>query len=200
MPKLDNFDQVQESTAGDFTQFDPGVYMCSIQAVRTEWTDSQGKEWTADDKQYVKLILDIAEGENAGRFSDDYWAGDDKDWGHTLFMSWKDTALGMLKHTFSALDEANKGFDAQAAFEADKWELFIGKKLLVVWRGEEYTGNNGMTKVRVRPDRAVTTDDNPKVTVELQDGSKCAWEEYKAKPAEVSTTVANDGVYTDVPF
>jgi len=198
MPKLDKtFDDVQESGAGEFVQFDPGVYMCRIQAVRTNWVDGRGQMWTSDQKSYVKLIVDVDEGEHAGRFSDEYWASEEKDWGHTLYMSWTERALGMLKHTFAAMDEANPGFDAKAAFEADAWDKFVGKRILVVWRGEEYTANNGTVRVRTRPDRAVTASDKPKVTVELPGGEKVPWDDYKARPVEQAAQDADD---VSVPF
>ena len=197
MPKLDaKFDKAQESTAGECAAFDPGTYMCRVQAVRTEWTDAGGRHWTSDDKQYVKLIIDIAEGEHAGRFSDDYWAGEDRDWGHTLYMSWKESALGMLKHTFSSFDECNAGFDSRAAFEADKWTMFVGKLLLVSWQGEEYDGNDGKKRVRVRPDRAVTDSDSVKPYV-LADGQRVPLEEYRSVNA---TAAVPDDTYDDVPF
>lgn len=200
MPKLDQtFDNAQESTAQEFRSMEPGAYMCRVQAVRTEWTDAAGKRWTSDDKNYVKLILDIAEGENEGRFSDDYWQGSDKDWGHTLFMSWTERALGMLKHTFSAFDEANAGFDARAAFEADRWEMFVGKLLLVAWSGQEYESNTGELRLRVRPDRALTGSDNMKAKVEKLDGTRVDYEEWLGGKTAQAASAPSD-TYSDVPF
>lgn len=216
MPKLGNdYESAAESTATDFKAMEPGVYMCRIQAVRTEWTDSSGKKWRSGDggepaseKSYVKLIIDVDEGEHAGRFSDEYWAGEDKDYGHTLYMSWSPNALGMLKHTFSSLDEANPGFDAKAAFEADQWMMFVGKRLLVEWNGQEYESNTGDTRLRVRPNRALVAADKPRTKVELLDGEKVDYSEWKdgganqGYHAQGSSTPSDGGspYDADVPF
>ena len=197
MPKLnEEFAATPESSAGEYKNLQPGVYMCRIQAVRTEGETSQG-EWTSEEKQYVKLVLDIAEGEFAEYFSDEYWEGESKDWGHSMYMSWKSTDYGMLKHTFSSINEANAGFDAQAAFEADKWEMFVDKFILVQWNGEEYEANNGDIRLRVRPDRAVTDSDNVHVKVTKLDGTKVDADEYSV-PTLAEQAAAD--TYSDVPF
>lgn len=199
MPKLDNFDQVEESTAKEFKTMDPGVYMCRVQAIRTEGDDARGNHWTSDRKQYVVVVVDVDEGEHAGKFSEDYWAGEDKDYAHRFYMSWKETARGMLKHTFRAFDEANSGFDSQAAFEADKWEMFVGKRVLVQWNGREYESNRGEVRMSVRPDRALTGDDNPRAKVELLDGTTVDFDDYEARKVQASTSPADP--YADsVPF
>ena len=210
MPKLgETFDKAAESSASNSsTTFDPGVYMCRVQAVRTEWEDAKGTRWTSAEKEYVKLILDIDEGPQQGRFSDDYWAGEDKDWGHTLYMSWKETALGMLKHTFASINEANNGFDAQAAFEADKWQMFIGRRIRVYWDAQEYEANNGEVRIRVRPSRAVTESDRIKPKVKRLNGALCDYDDWRAvmgggdAPAATSTASAAPSAYKtdDVPF
>lgn len=205
MPKLDmeKYTSASESTSSEFVPFVPDNYMCRIQAVRTEWTDSRGTQWTSEQKQYVKLILDIDEGDFAGRFSEDYWEGEERDWGHTLYMSWSDRAYGILKHTFVALNEANPGFDAEAAFSADRWDLFIGKRIRVSWQGEEYQ-YNGETRCRVKPDKAIIASENPKAKVKLPDGSKEDYADWKERvlyanqrnQRSASTPYSTD----DIPF
>ncbi|MBQ9020614.1 MAG: hypothetical protein IJ113_01165 [Eggerthellaceae bacterium] len=198
MPKLgDSYTNATESKGGERKRLEPGVYMSRVQAVRTSGTDARGNAWDSDGKQYVKLILDIDDGEFAGNFSDEYWQGEERDWGHTLYMSFKESAYGMLKHTFNAFNEANGGFDAQAAFEADKWDMFIGKKLLVHWAGEEYEANNGETRVRVRPDRALTSDDNQRAKVKLLDGKRVDYAEYSQPEQSAPSAPYSD---ENVPF
>lgn len=202
MPKLDStFEEAQESTVGSgYEPMEPGAYMCRVQAVRTQGTDARGATWTASGKQYVVLILDVDEGEHAGKFSDEYWAGEDKDYGHRLYMSWKPSAMGMLKHTFAAFEDANAGFDARAAFEADRWELFVGRRLRVQWNAREYESNRGELRYSVRPDRALTATDKPRTVIELLGGEKADFAEYKALRAAASAAAPAAAYGDDIPF
>ena len=147
-----NREEYEKATAfsgDDFPRMQAGGYVARIQAVRTTGTDSQNKHIDyVNDKQYVKLIYDIAEGDFAGRYSDDFWAGEDKDYAHCIYLSWKN--MNALKGNIASLDESNPGFDAMAALEADKWELFIGKLVGIVLGEEEYVGNNGEIKTRFK--------------------------------------------------
>ena len=205
MPKLDptEWEAANESTAGgDFKAMTPGVYMCEIKGVQTEW-DTRDGHVTSDERQCVRVLLDVAEGEFAGELSRPFFA--DKEYARLVYMSWKPTALGMLKHTFKALDEANPGFDSKAAFEADKWTMFVGKRCLVQFNGREYTNDRGYTNVSARPDRILTADDNPKIKVELENGTKVDWDDYEAAsdtPAPRRSTAATAAAYddSDVPF
>lgn len=205
MPKFDReaYNNAAESTSGggDSKRMEPGVYTCIITGVETEWETSQGLQ-KSEDRQCVRVIVDVAEGEFAGEFGRDFYEG--REWMHALYMSWKPQALGLLKHTFAALDEANPGFDSMKAFESDKWTLFIGKKCLVSWNGRERTNDKGYTNVNVRPDRFVTSTDNPKITVELEStGDKVTWAEYQdIKSAPKSSTGGTSVAYADetIPF
>ena len=135
-------------TNGEFQKMGAGGYVVAVQAVRTQGEDSYHRPVNyVDEKQYVKLIYDVIEGEHAGRFSDDYWTGEDKDYAHCFYLSWKN--LGALKGSMTAFDESNPGFDAMAAFRADQWGLFVGKKFGIVVGEEEYIGNDGTLKTRL---------------------------------------------------
>lgn len=200
MPKLgEEFEQAEEAKAYEYKAMEPGAYMCKVQQVLTEGTLSRST-WTSDEKQYVMLLLDIDEGEHAGKFSDTYWEG--KEYAHRLYMSWKPSAMGMLKHTFAAFKDANPGFDARAAFEADKWDLFAGKRLLVLWNGQEYESNTGELRMSVRPDRALTADDKPRPKVEKLDGERVDYADWQASQAQASTSPAPaaDPYADSVPF
>ena len=148
MPKIDkNEYAAAETVGGEFKRMPAGGYVCAIQAVRTDGKDGYGRAIDyVQEKMYVKLIFDVIEGEYAGYYSDDYWATPERDYGHQFFLSWKN--LGALKNAITCLDESNPGFDAMAAFEADQWELFIGKKMGLVIGEEEYTANDGSIKTR----------------------------------------------------
>lgn len=202
MPKLDKteWEAASESGAGEIKRMTPGIYDCIITGVQTEWETASGIQ-KSEDRQCVRLLLDVADGEFAGEFSSEFYK--DKPYMHCLYMSWSPRALGMLKHTFHGLDEANPGFDAMAAFEADQWTMFIGKKCRVAWNGTERTNDKGYTNVNARPDRILTIDDNPKIKVELESGGKCDWEDYVEKDAApTQSTAPTAAPYStdDIPF
>lgn len=149
MPKI-NMQDYESATAntGEYQRMGAGGYVLTIQAVRTSGKDGSGRVIDyVNARDYALLIYDVAEGEFAGRFSDDYWAGEDKDYGHRLYLSWKN--MGAFKNFIQCLDESNPGFDALAAFEADNWALFIGKKIGAVFGEEEYRANDGSIKTRL---------------------------------------------------
>ena len=184
MPKI-NHDEYDAATAssggGDFQRMGAGGYVTEIQAVRTDAVDT---------RQYVKLIFDIAEGELAGKFSDDYWAGEDRDWGHQFFMSWKN--MQAFKNVIGCLDESNPGFDALAAFEADNGSMFIGKKLGIVFGEEEYLANDGTVKTRLGFGRAKSVQD-------IRDG-RFKVPPLKKLPEDAAAPAAPADTYSDVPF
>ncbi len=148
MPKVFSREEYEtaKSTAGDgeYKRMPAGGYVVRIQAVRTK-DDDRGIDYVRD-KQYVKLIYDVAEGEFAGKFSDDYWSGEDKDYAHQVYLSWKNQKAA--ERALVCIEESNPGFDAFAAFDADKWELFVGKSVGLVLGEEEYLGNDGNVKTR----------------------------------------------------
>jgi len=201
MPKI-NQDEYKAASAmtGEYKRMGAGGYVCAIQAVRTKGTDSYGREIDyVNEKDYVVLIYDIIEGEFAGNFSTDYWVGEEKDYGHRFFLSWKN--YGALKNTLQSLDESNPGFDSMAALEADKWELFIGKKIGLVFGEEEYRGNDGSIKTRLSLPRAKSIQD-------IRDGKFRTPAIKKIEGAESSTDAFVEGktdlppvsAYDDVPF
>ncbi len=202
MPKI-NMRDYEEATAstGDYQRMGAGGYVAQIQAVRTDGPASYGKGRIdyVNSKEYVKLIYDIAEGDFAGRFSDDYWSGEDKDYGHQIFLSWKN--MGAFKGNIQALDESNPGFDALAAFQADRWELFIGKKVGIVLGEEEYRANDGSVKTKLGLPRLKSVQDirAGKFKVPAPKKLKDDEQSYNAAPAAPS---GNGGsVYDeDVPF
>ena len=152
MPKIDmnEYNAAAETSGGGREQMVPGAYIATVQAIRTEGETLYGA-WTSDEKQYVIVVFDIAEGPFAGEFSRDWYMKDgrldpDKDYLHRDYLSWKN--LGFLKHKLKAFSESNPGFDAEAAFFADKWEMFIGKRFGAVLDGEVSTNESGYDRWR----------------------------------------------------
>lgn len=201
MPKIDReaYEAATETTGGGIAQMTPGAYVLKIVAIRTEGTDSYGRKWTSGEKQYVKLVYDVAEGDFEGRYSEPYFIGwdgkpdPDKDYAHCDYLSWKN--LGFLKHKLNAITASNPGFDALAAFEADKWDMFVGKVFGAVIDGEVDTNDRGYDRWRLSIGEFASVQDarsgnvrEPKVK-----------DNRGAAPAPASTTgTAAD--YSDVPF
>lgn len=128
-----NFDSVEESSGGN-TPLDPGPYV----AVITGAIDH-------DDKEYVELVFDIAEGPRKGYYSDE-WAAQHV-YAHHIILSYKDSALGFLKHNLKQFTESNAGFDAEAAWNGGKLDMFTGKLVGINLRQEEYE-KDGEVKLR----------------------------------------------------
>ena len=121
-----NLNNVTSSAeGGSYTSLKPGKYLCAI-------TDAEDFE----SKEYVRVLLDIASGEFANFFSDDFYAN--KPWAHNMILSYKESALSMLKSRLETITKCNPGFDAVAALDAGKYQMLTGKAVGVVFRNEEY--------------------------------------------------------------
>ena len=197
MPKnfdMNEYNNAEVSTGGgEFKRMTAGGYIVRIQAVRTKGFEYGREIDYPEEKMYVKLIYDIAEGEFAGKFSDDYWADETKDWGHQIYFSWKN--MGAFKGNVLAIEESNPGFDAMAAFTADKWALFVGKQVGIVLGEEEYLKSDGTVGTRFGFPRLKSVQD-------IRDG-KFRVPPLKKLPegaAAPSTSTAASDAYDDVPF
>ena len=139
MPKL-NLDNIEAADVASeprgFVKLPAGGYVVKIVDV-----DPQ------PDREYVWLVFDIAEGEHAGYYADAFGISHPNS--HRVLVSWKPTALPMLKGRLKLIEACNPGFDAVAAFEADKWELFNGRVFGLVAGEEEYESNTGEVRTRV---------------------------------------------------
>lgn len=148
-----NLNNIAEKAEGEFARLKPGAYPCAIMEVED-----------FPDKEYLRMLVDIVAGEYKDYFSDDFYT--DKPFAHSIIMSYKDSALGMLKGRLHVITDCNPGFDAEAAFAAGKEQMLVGKAVGVVFREEEYynrkTGEFEMGGAR--PDRLCRLDemDDPK--------------------------------------
>lgn len=111
------WEEVEESTGGE--KLPSGCYV--------------GKIVSAADypaKEYLRLEIDIAEGEFAEHFAERRWNG--RYW----YASYKDSALGMFKAMFLRVEESNPGWK----FDGDEHNAgqFRGKLVGIVLREEEY--------------------------------------------------------------
>ena len=194
MPKIDRaaYEAAKETNGGGIEQVLPGAYVVRIQAVRTEG-DTRKEHWTCDKKQYVLLVYDIDEGKFAGKYSEDYFMGfdgplEDRDYMHCHCLSWKN--IGDLKKQLRCITESNPGFDALAAFEADKWGMFVGKRFGVVLDGEVDTNDKGYDRWKLKVGDVVTIKD-------VHDGTT---REPRIEDNRTPDVVTGAGQYDDVPF
>lgn len=182
MPKI-SWGNVPDSTEGGFEKLPAGPYVVRVVSARY---DSM--------KNYTEVVYDIAEGEHAGYYSDAW--GQTHPFAHRFFMSYKDKALSMTKWRLNSFTESNPGFDAMAASDADRFDLFTGRIVGVNIQEEEYEYNGEvktrMTVCEVWPAQAVRDGKvKPKGKKKL-DGSEEA--KQSAQPYQLT---ADD---IDVPF
>ena len=137
MKKINNFDEIQEST-GQFRRLPPGGYICAI--------------YHAEDvpsKEYLKIDFDVVKGDEKGYFKKLYDSDtrSDKKWPNagTTYRSYKETALPMFKGFITSVEKSNKNF---------KWD-WDEKKLEKKYFGavigdEEYQTQKGAVRIRNR--------------------------------------------------
>lgn len=109
-----------------------GGYVCRIEDVQDN-----------PDKEYLYIEFDIAEGEYKGYYSQ--LAASFGFWGGRFYRSYKDKALGMFKGFLLAVEESNDGYK----FNNDESTL-VGKLVGLILREEEYIGNDGNIKTRLK--------------------------------------------------
>lgn len=197
-----NLTNVVEQSDGDFPRLEPGAYACLI----TEVQDFPQQE-------YIRLLVDISMGERANYFASDFYK--DKPFAHSIIMSYKPKALGMLKGRLHTITDCNPGFDAEAAINAGKEQMLAGLAVGVVFREEEYYDKKtGEFKIgAARPDRLVRFDEleadrnaNPKPRMLTDDRKRQILEEngidyesWKARQSGQKTPSVE--VYSeDLPF
>ena len=137
MRPLKGYNQAQAS--GDFERLPAGGYVIKITGVENN-----------EDKQYLKIVYDIIEGPERGRYKEIDPKDNNANWRCSFIRSYKESSLGMFKAFIKAVDGANetnfnefieKGFDEQ---------LLKGNRVGVLFGYEEYNANDGSVKERLR--------------------------------------------------
>jgi hypothetical protein len=136
MKKLD-LTNVQEATDG-FNRHPAGPYICKITSVED-----------IPDKEYLKVRFDIAEGEFAGYYSSGRDEHPDWGWYGKYTKSYKPTALPMFKRFCSAVSKSNGSYIFDGGAANSNEATLIGKKIGLMFREEEYYGNDGNLKTRL---------------------------------------------------
>lgn len=134
--KAINMDNVKE--AGSFG-LPAGGYVCKITSVND-----------VPDKEYLIVEFDIAEGPYK-----DYYADLQKAknfWGGSTIKSYKEKALPMLKRFCSAVTKSNPGYIFDAGAQNADEKTLVGKLIGLVFYEEEYLGNDGSIKTRLKVD------------------------------------------------
>lgn len=136
---MTDWNKVEESK--DAEQVPPGCYVVQIMSAKDD-----------PKKEYNVFTWDIAEGEHAGNF-----ACGAPDWMHSLYRSYKDSALGMYKAWFLRVEESNPGWK----FNGDEHDAqqFVGKQVGFILREEEYEKNNGDIGTRISVGKIVAAQD-----------------------------------------
>ena len=134
MKPIKGYNAAQAS--GEYERLAAGGYVIKITAVQDE-----------DEKQYLRIVYDIAEGPEAGRYKSE---PAENDFRHSFVRSYKEKALGMFKAFIRAIDESNgTKFDSRIEKGFPEHEL-VGKNLGVVFGYEEYEANDSNVKERLR--------------------------------------------------
>jgi len=133
MPRLrDKLAGVQESMGGGFADIEPGAYKLVI-------TDVQPVER----QEYVRIYWDVADGEHKGAYANSQYPPSD-------VLSWKETALNMLKgklhriyecnpQRLHAVNDQNGDFLTIEEFENDNFAALKGCRFGAVVRRRLYT-------------------------------------------------------------
>ena len=175
-----NFDNITEQTEGAREQLPAGPYVAKIVDV-----------YDVPEKDYVVLVFDIAEGPRAGEF-DSQW-GRNNEWAHRVYMSYSDKAQGFLKGRLKAINESNPGFDAYAAWNAGRLDMFRGRLLGVNLREDEYIKDDGSIGSSLKPAQVVKADD-------VRQGKIKTLPPKTVQPAKGQTTIAANYDNIDIPF
>ena len=135
-----------EASTGDFKRLPAGGYIAKITAVEDK-----------ADKEYLNITFDIAEGEFAAFYSDEW--GKEHPYAHSFVRSYKEKALGMFKGFLRSVDESNgTKFESRAEKGFPEGEL-VGKVVGLLIGYEEYRTNRGDIgqHTRVTSTRSVET-------------------------------------------
>ena len=116
----------------------PGAYICTITAVED-----------VSDKEYLKVTYDIAEGEFAGYYAEMRKNNPDWAWAGAYVKSYKPAALPMFKRFCTSVSRSNGSYVFDGGKVNANEQTLIGKKIGLLFREEEYYGNDGEKKTRL---------------------------------------------------
>lgn len=186
MEKPQGYDEAQ--AFGEFETLPAGGHKCIIKQAKCEKTQA-GKE-------YLKLAIDILEGEFKDffqrKFDNDTRDIGERKWSGVWTVFTEGYKPGTTNPKFKGLITSVEASNANFKFDFDEQKL-VGKKVGLVFREEEFEGQDGQVHTSVKPFFAVSYDKaeeakipNPKKLAEKGE----AFDDF-------ATTETSDG---DLPF
>lgn len=131
------YKDAEASMGGDFKRLPAGGYICKIVSVEDK-----------AEKEYLDIVFDIAEGEYAGFYSDEW--GKAHPFAHNFIRSYKERALGMFKGFLTCIDKSNPTSFMEAAAKGLPEQELVGKLIGLVIAYEEYDiRDDGSLKQRI---------------------------------------------------
>lgn len=133
------FAQTEASGGTDFVRLPAGGYVCRIVKV-TDHADEA--------KPYLHIVYDIAEGEYANYYSDEW--GKENEWAHDMRQYYTPAAYGIFKGFLKAVDISNGADFEGAAENGFDEQMFLNCLVGLIIGEEEYESNDGSVKTRLR--------------------------------------------------
>lgn len=151
MNKPQGYDEAQ--AFGEFETLPAGGHKCIIKKVVCEKT-TQGKE-------YLKIGFDIAEGEYKDfyqrKFDNDTRSIEERKWSGTWTVFIEGYNPGTTNPRFKGLITSVEASNENFKFDFDEQKL-VGKKVGIVFREEEFEGQDGQVHTSIKPYFAVSYD------------------------------------------
>lgn len=171
-----NVDLNNVTEAGaDYDRPAPGGYVAMIVQVDLE-----------EEKQYIRLYLDIMEGQFAHYYEQMYDRFDF--WALTNIRSFKPKALPFFKAMVTAVKESNPGFE----WTGDEQAL-VEKYVGIILKNEQYTKNDGTLGMRLVVDRFTSVDKIRKGDFKVPETKYIESGNVKFKPSAVDNINTSNG-------
>lgn len=158
----------------DDREMNPGGYICRILEVENN-----------EEKEYITLTLDVAEGACAGYYQDLY----DKYgfYGLKAYRSYKDSALGFFKGFVTAVENSNEGY----LWTGDETTL-KGKLIGAVLQGRRYIKSDGSVGYMLKVAQTHSVDRIKKGNYKVPDDIDDTTSTSEKPPVDSFVSVAED--------
>lgn len=178
--KIKNWTMVEPASEGG-SKLPAGGYVVTITGVED-----------VPSKDYMWIEYDIAEGEYAGHYSDEYAKA--HPYVHRFSRSYKQTAERFFRAFLDALEVSNRG-----KFDVAKWQQksdeaeFIGLQVGIVLQDELYTNKYGDDKERLNVAKIMAAQD-------IRNGNFTVPPAKDSREGGGASAPASASAYDDIPF